>query len=566
MTPTWLAATALLAGQRPPDVTHLERYVLLGCGDGETAAVVAANHPNTEVWVWDQHPGSLEATRRLARRDGLDNLRVHEHRDLPLDLGGGPADVIVVQDVPSVADDALRHRLRSAIDASLRPGGLLCVLYPTLAGWAEVAPVQALMRQLAVGHRGPVDELVPSVLDAVDRLRAGGARYLTARPAVADWLATLATLASAEVEARYLRDPFRPMSPAQAAALAPRVRAPRQRASDRRPRPRPRPGARRRGAGRGDPPHPGDLPRPRHPALLPPGRLPPWRGAPRRGRTQRALAHLSLAGLATTEEHAAADVDRDAWRKLTTVGVTAGELDDDPAQVAHVVAVLMDAGQTHPVVSSGPSRRARRPARRSTRRSPRGPTARPTCGPHRSSAAPSAWTARRASAASPPRGRRADVAGPTSSSAWNDGYVVDVAYTEPIIGYLCPSHISMSAVLHGQPPLPMDRPLTWLDLGSGSGVSACMVAAANPDVEVWGCDFNPAHVERARAFAADAGLSDVCTFDEASFAEVAANDDLGPPSADVIVVHGVYSWISRATRSTSARSSAGACALAAWCS
>ena len=140
------------------------------------------------------------------------------------------------------------------------------------------------------------------------------------------------------------------------------------------------------------------------------------------------------------------------------------------------------------------------------------------------------------------------MAGPTSSNAWNDGYVVDVAYTEPIIGYLCPSHISMSAVLHGQPPLSLDRPLTWLDLGSGSGVSACMVAAANRDVEVWGCDFNPAHVERARAFAADAGLSDVCTFEEASFAEVAANDDLGPASADVIVVHGVYSWISRANQ------------------
>ena len=140
------------------------------------------------------------------------------------------------------------------------------------------------------------------------------------------------------------------------------------------------------------------------------------------------------------------------------------------------------------------------------------------------------------------------MAGATSSSAWNDGYVVDIAYTEPIIGDLCPAHISMSAVLHAQPPLSTDRPLTWIDLGSGSGVSACMVAAANPDVEVWGCDFNPAHVERARAFAADAGLSDACSFDEASFAEVAGNDHLGPPSADVIVIHGVYSWISRANQ------------------
>ena len=136
----------------------------------------------------------------------------------------------------------------------------------------------------------------------------------------------------------------------------------------------------------------------------------------------------------------------------------------------------------------------------------------------------------------------ADAASP---SAWNDGYVVDIAYTEPMTDYLCPAHLSMSAALHGQPPLPT-RPLTWLDLGSGSGASACMVAAANPDLEVWGCDFNPAHVERSRGLAAAAGLD--CRFEEASFAELAADEQIGPSRVDVIVVNGVYSWISRANQ------------------
>lgn len=133
-------------------------------------------------------------------------------------------------------------------------------------------------------------------------------------------------------------------------------------------------------------------------------------------------------------------------------------------------------------------------------------------------------------------------------TGWNDGYVVDVAYTEPIIAYLCPAPISTSAVLHGQPPLPRDRPVVWMDLGAGSGVSACMVAAANPDVEVWGCDFNPAHVERAQGLARDAGLTSTCTFEEASFAELAADDAIGPAQVDVIAIHGVYSWISRANQ------------------
>lgn len=136
----------------------------------------------------------------------------------------------------------------------------------------------------------------------------------------------------------------------------------------------------------------------------------------------------------------------------------------------------------------------------------------------------------------------------TTTGTWNDGYVVDVAYTEPILGEFCPPRLSFSAVLHGQPPLSVDRRTSWMDLGSGSGVMACMVAAANPDLEVWGCDLNPAHVERARALAVDAGLAGICTFEEASFAEVAADDSIGPAQVDVIAVSGVYSWISRANQ------------------
>ena len=134
-----------------------------------------------------------------------------------------------------------------------------------------------------------------------------------------------------------------------------------------------------------------------------------------------------------------------------------------------------------------------------------------------------------------------------ATGTWHDGYVVDVPYIEPITADLCPARFSMAAVLHGQPPIDHSRPLTWVELGSGSGLSACMVAAANTNIEVWGCDFNPAHVERSRRLAAKAALSN-CTFDEASFEQLAANELVGPAEADVVVVHGVYSWVSRANQ------------------
>src|SRR4051794_7865699 len=79
------------------------------------------------------------------------------------------------------------------------------------------------------------------------------------------------------------------------------------------------------------------------------------------------------------------------------------------------------------------------------------------------------------------------------TTTWNDGYVTDVPYTEPMISDLCPAWLSMISVLNGQPPLDPKRQLVWADLGCGSGLSACMVAATNPNIKVWGFDFNPAH-------------------------------------------------------------------------
>ena len=133
------------------------------------------------------------------------------------------------------------------------------------------------------------------------------------------------------------------------------------------------------------------------------------------------------------------------------------------------------------------------------------------------------------------------------SASWGDGYVVDAPYFEPVLTDLSPAWLSFLSVLHGQPPLDLARPLTWLDLGAASGISACMVAAANPTVDVWGFDHNPGHVERGRGLAARAGLAN-CHFEEASFATLAADRTIGPAEADVIVVSGVYSWVSAANQ------------------
>lgn len=130
---------------------------------------------------------------------------------------------------------------------------------------------------------------------------------------------------------------------------------------------------------------------------------------------------------------------------------------------------------------------------------------------------------------------------------WSEGYTADTTYLDEVNVDLCPSWLSMVSVLNGQPPLSTNAGFRWLDLACGTGLGACAVAAGNPEIEVWGVDYNPAHIERARHLAASAGLAN-CHFVEASLQQVASGSRLVPEQVDVIIVNGVYSWVSAANR------------------
>lgn len=219
LTPIWLATTAVLNGQRPPDVSRPFRIAYLGCGTGELPAIVAAVYPHAEVWAWDRRTAPVEATRALRDAARLDNLVVHERAGLPPDLGGDLADVIVVSDLFEYASDHLRSDVVRAIGAGLRPGGLVCVSYKTTVGWGEITPVAKLMRHVASGDGGDSTGVAARVLGLLVTLRSGGATYLTERPVVAAWLDELLTTDPAVVTTEYLADELRPVSHAQIEAM-----------------------------------------------------------------------------------------------------------------------------------------------------------------------------------------------------------------------------------------------------------------------------------------------------------------------------------------------------------
>ena len=131
-------------------------------------------------------------------------------------------------------------------------------------------------------------------------------------------------------------------------------------------------------------------------------------------------------------------------------------------------------------------------------------------------------------------------------TVWAGGYVADVEYITGFYRQQAPAHLTLAALLVGvDGRLPaQDDSAHYLELGCGRGMNACLVAASNPAWRVTAVDYNPAHVALATALAREAGLTNV-TFLEAAFGELS---DGTMPKADVVSMHGVWSWVGPSVR------------------
>lgn len=89
---------------------------------------------------------------------------------------------------------------------------------------------------------------------------------------------------------------------------------------------------------------------------------------------------------------------------------------------------------------------------------------------------------------------------------WSGGYVTDLEYTYGFYKELAPNlqTLALSWSRTGAPSL--SGKLTYCELGCGHGMSANILAAANPDIEFHATDFNPGQVAFARGLAASAQL------------------------------------------------------------
>jgi len=136
----------------------------------------------------------------------------------------------------------------------------------------------------------------------------------------------------------------------------------------------------------------------------------------------------------------------------------------------------------------------------------------------------------------------------TENASWGRGYPVLHPYPPAWHNFVAPSHLAAICALCGVAwEVGPDQPMVIADIACGTGYAAAVLAAGNPNAKVIGLDYNPAHIAEGRSLAAEAGLTNL-HYVEADLAEMQAAEIDALPEFDLVVVHGLWSWVADPVR------------------
>lgn len=188
--PSWLRAVQVLRGLPAIDLDRPLRLLDLGCGHGFTAALAAAAHPQAEVMGVDIDPENILAARSVAEAAGLTNVRFREASFCELlEDEPGRFDIVVCFGVYTWVDATERARIVRLLDRVVATGGLVCLGYNAMPGWAAASPLRDLARALAAGRPQPGREAATGEAFALlDALGAPQAGVMGDNPALVGWL------------------------------------------------------------------------------------------------------------------------------------------------------------------------------------------------------------------------------------------------------------------------------------------------------------------------------------------------------------------------------------------
>jgi SAM-dependent methyltransferase len=151
--PSLLNFVCLLNGYEPVPAAGGFTYCELGCGLGQTVALLAAANPRAHFYGIDFNPAHIAHARALADEAGLDNMTFLEASFADLLAPDGPAlppcDFITLHGVYSWVSAGQRKAIVDILARGLKPGGIAYVSYNSLPGWTGAIPIQRFLAEYA---------------------------------------------------------------------------------------------------------------------------------------------------------------------------------------------------------------------------------------------------------------------------------------------------------------------------------------------------------------------------------------------------------------------------------
>ncbi len=181
LAPAWLDHVALVAGIEPPARRNAFEWCDLGCGQGVTAAILAATHPSGVFHGIDAMPVHIDHARRLAAAAAIPNLQLHA-----VDFAAASGlelpqfDYIVTHGVYTWIGPEAQSAVRRLIDRRLKPDGLVYLSYNAMPGWASDLPFHGLLREFGRTFPGDNSERFTAATDLARTLAGAGVASLAA--------------------------------------------------------------------------------------------------------------------------------------------------------------------------------------------------------------------------------------------------------------------------------------------------------------------------------------------------------------------------------------------------
>lgn len=155
--PDFLNLCAVMHGVAPIGLGKGFTYCELGCGQGMTVLIMAANYPQGRFYAVDFNPSHIARARRLAEEAGLTNITFLEKSFAEVDQesnGLPECDFIVLHGIFTWVSDENRQHIINICKRQLKSGGIVYNSYNTKPGWVMGEPIQKLVYESSKLYSG----------------------------------------------------------------------------------------------------------------------------------------------------------------------------------------------------------------------------------------------------------------------------------------------------------------------------------------------------------------------------------------------------------------------------